>query len=152
MAAETTFQVWRQIRSVKAAAAAMVALWIAMAVAFSITQSAFVAVATWIVAGFLLAAAWRCVFTPYVAVTKNGILVQNAFRSREVVWSDVKAIVPTPAGLAIRKESGGWPVLAWAVWKPRWAVWTHHKNRADAIAAELMSCAESMTVEKPCPG
>jgi ABC-type transport system involved in cytochrome bd biosynthesis fused ATPase/permease subunit len=81
---------------------------------------------------------WRWAFVPYVALTDQGVEVQNRLLRASVPYSDISEVRGGYYGLTIvtkRDEI----VTAWAVQKSNWARWTKKQTRADAVRAAIMA-------------
>lgn len=94
--------------------------------------------------GLLVVLAWRYGLHPLLGVNADGVVVQNPIRRIVIPWRDIVSCSPSYGGLVIRRRHG-WPVVAWAVQKSRFAERTGYRVRADVVAEYIEARAKRMT-------
>lgn len=142
MPAET--QIWRVTPAGRVIAVVVVLGFVVVAAGVTVGgTSPGIAVILWCATVAIGIGAWRWAFVPYVALTPDGVVVQNMFDRVEVPYPDIALVGVSYAGLTIRRGSGGRLVVAWAVQKSNFARWMRRRTRADDVADAIRARARS---------
>jgi hypothetical protein len=97
------------------------------------------AVLVWIVCLGVSTCVWRLYLLPYVALHRDGVVVQGAFAEHTADYASIRAARPGLYGLVITTDAGA--IVGWAVQKSAFSEWFHRRTLADDIAAEIMDRA-----------
>lgn len=135
-------ELWRVRLAGRVSGVVVVLGWVALSALITVGSTVGFAVLLWCTVAVIALGFWRWAFVPYVALTADGVVVQNALRRVTVAWSDISRVYPGSAGLAIYRRSGG-AVIAWAVQKSNAKIWLHKRSRADFVAETIMARAAS---------
>jgi hypothetical protein len=139
MGSATTSQpVWRVPSSIRRSAVIAGFVFVLVALcATAIGLDAVSAVFLWLLAVLVLVCAWRWYLVPYVALTRERLVVQGAIARRSVRYSAIREVHPGLYGLRIKTTNEG-SFIGWAVQKSKLAEWSHRVTTADEVVAEIM--------------
>ena len=98
------------------------------------------ALLVWVMVLLVALCVWRWYLVPYVALTRDSVVVQGAFAHRSVRYSAIARALPSGAGLRIETRGEG-VLTAWAIQKSKVSEWTHRETTADDVAAAIMERA-----------
>jgi hypothetical protein len=130
--------VWRVPSPIRRSAVTAGFLFVLLALcATAIGLDAVAAVFLWLVAVLILVCAWRWYLVPYVALTRERLVVQGAIARHSVRYSAIREVRPGLYGLRIKTTSEG-SFTGWAVQKSKFAEWSHRDTTADEVVAEIM--------------
>ena len=133
-------EVWRVTRGGRVGASVLGICWLALAIGVTGGGGvgAGVLALLWISLAMLIVGIWRWAFVPYVALTPEGVTVQNRLTKQSVPYSAIAEVKAGFYGLTlIAKDGEG--VTAWAVQKSNVARWAHKETRADEVGAAIMA-------------
>jgi hypothetical protein len=131
-------QAWRVDEVVRRLAVGVSVLFVLIALgATAIGLSPGGAVLMWALAILVTLSVWRWYLVPYVALTRDRVVVRGVFARRTVGYGVIREARPGLYGVRIETEDQG-VVTAWAVQKSKFSEWTHRHTRADDVVAEIM--------------
>ena len=130
---------WRPRTIARVGGAVLVALGVLLAVALTASPPSagyLPAVVIWVVVLVFSVGVWRSAYRAYVACTREGLRVRNAWEEFFVPWAEIASVKPTYWGLWIIKHDGK-IVTARAVQKSNAATWLKRRTRADEVAEAI---------------
>ena len=105
----------------------------------------------WAIFVFVILEVWGLAFRPFLAVSNEGVVVQNPLDRVSIPWTDIQSVVPGYYGIAIRTNDGR-IVTVRAVQKPNIANWSGRRARADQVAELLCSRIAQVSPSSRCAG
>lgn len=131
-------KVWRVTSAGRIGGAALGTCWLALVfgltVGGSVTSGAIALF--WITLAIVIVGIWRWAFVPYIALTPDGVIVQNRLTKRSVPYAAIAEVESGFYGLRLVTKDHD-VVTAWAVQKSNASKWTHRSTRADEVAAAI---------------
>jgi hypothetical protein len=81
---------------------------------------------------------WRYALVPFVAVSREALIVRNPLVKRRIPWSEIASCVPSYYGLQIGTHNGR-TVTAVAIPKGNLSLWLNRLTRPDRICQLILT-------------